>query len=776
MKYWLYENKRISGPLDAEALMRRPGFSPRSLVCPADRNGQTPGDWTSAAVVPDLIGGPSRPPAPPPTLVPHPPGFDSERVASELDGVRRALAALEMRLLRLDEVETRSSAKSASQQAAVQERLERLSDAIAAQDVKGEATDAALASCRATMDELRDAIDEANTHIENAVRNAIEQAGAAREVEAVRAHMEGALRDGLAGLHRLVRAAEVKLDSVAGKAGGLEAAHAAQKAELEAAARRIVAENDPTPTLKTLHERIERLSHSLSDAQSRVGDIEERRRLDAMALPKLEALCRSAETIEGRLLEVEGRPGSTGPLGERVGALSASLEAFSSSLDELKAGLARLEARAAEPQGPAPAALPDARALLDAFEARLRELESRPAAPAAAPAVSSPEPSPALVAKVDGLATGLVAVQKRFVDLESREARLNSLGATLEAIAAAQRDLKAGLERLEARQSQAAPPAVDPRLEGMAETLGTLRERLHKLETGARTSPAGEGSTPRRAWTAWAAGSAAAAALAGGFLMLRGPSPSPPREQVRSRFASQPAPSADDPETIPTPAPEPAAAPNAEPDPASAPPEAPAAVQRPAPATPAAVPSPALAPAVPEPAAPAAQPPIAAPAAPKPRRAKSPKTPGFSLLAPPAEPAPASATEPPSPAPAQPPRPKGRAGKLVYSAKAAPAVPGEVRLLEVRLRKDGVTLKLSEPLEPKAEFKADPPRLVLDFAKAPSDLPPKDLGGAPPQILQLRVREADKPARLLWVEIQLDKPASYKLESKGETIRVSFLP
>ncbi|MBI4425741.1 MAG: hypothetical protein HY554_18570, partial [Elusimicrobia bacterium] len=66
MKYWLYENRRISGPVEAEALARKPGFSARALVCPVDRSGQAPADWLPAKLVPELIAGPSAPPAPPP--------------------------------------------------------------------------------------------------------------------------------------------------------------------------------------------------------------------------------------------------------------------------------------------------------------------------------------------------------------------------------------------------------------------------------------------------------------------------------------------------------------------------------------------------------------------------------------------------------------------------------------------------------------------------------------------------------------------------------------
>lgn len=773
MKYWLYENKRITGPLDAEALMRRPGFGGRSLVCPADRTGQAPGDWAAASTVPELIGGPSRPPAPPVALAPDPPGFDSERVASEFEGLRRTVAALEMRLKQMEEAETRVLAKADSRQAGVDDRLEKLSDAIAAQDVRAEATDAALVACRASLNDLGDAVDEANTHIENAVRKVLEQAGASKEIEAVRTHIEGAVRDGLAGLHRLIRAAELKVDTVLARADGLEAAHAAQKSELEASLRNIIAESDPTKTMVALHERLDRLARALSETQTRIADAEERRRLGGPAFANADELDRSFEALggslhglegslkdlEGRVAELAARPDPASPLAAKVAELSSSLEELDSRLGEVKEGLSKLEARPAAgdakpstvpvPPGD-PGAVEATARDLDALAVRVSELERRPPPPPPAPAPAPPPADPGpLAAKVEGLATGLVAVQKRFVELEGREARLNSLGGRLEDLARGLEELRESIARLESKAPETARLSSDPRIEGLAKTLAALRDRLMRLEPALKPQPGAPApEPPRRApWLFAAGGSVTAAAALGVGLWLGrasaptapalAPQPVEPPASVASQAPAEPVAPAPVPEPVPVQA-------------APAPPAVPA--PEPPPMAPAPAKSGLLGPL--EPSAEAPRPPVAK------RRPKEQGDglPGFASPAP----------EPPRK------RTKTAGQKVVYSVKPAKVVPGEVQLVQAVLKKDGVVLKLSEPIEPKASFANDPPRLVLDFAKAPSDLPPKDLGGLAPHILQFRVRHADLPPRLLWVEVQLDKAGGYRLRTQGDTVIVSL--
>ncbi|MBI5202871.1 MAG: AMIN domain-containing protein, partial [Elusimicrobia bacterium] len=102
------------------------------------------------------------------------------------------------------------------------------------------------------------------------------------------------------------------------------------------------------------------------------------------------------------------------------------------------------------------------------------------------------------------------------------------------------------------------------------------------------------------------------------------------------------------------------------------------------------------------------------------------------------------------------------------------AVKGVPRLVKLTAKGNVVTLKLSEAAKPKVSYSPMPPRLLLDFSDAKSKLPPKDLGGSRPHITQVRARESDADSRLLWVEIQLDKTGTNRIETSGPTLKITF--
>ncbi|MBI4347966.1 MAG: AMIN domain-containing protein, partial [Elusimicrobia bacterium] len=131
--------------------------------------------------------------------------------------------------------------------------------------------------------------------------------------------------------------------------------------------------------------------------------------------------------------------------------------------------------------------------------------------------------------------------------------------------------------------------------------------------------------------------------------------------------------------------------------------------------------------------------------------------------------------------PAEPaPRPKRRRPAAAQPAPAAapepatPAIPGVGRLLKVTARRDSVLLTLSEAAKPKVSYSPTPPRLLLDFSDAKSKLPPRDIAGSRPNIPLIRVRESDADGRVLWVEIQLSKTATNRIDHEGASLRVRF--
>lgn len=83
MRYWVFQNFRVTGPFEVDALGRIAGFSPTTLVCPDLNSGMDAESWTRAGTVPELAAAlyPAlrraaakprvpvpEPPAPPPSL------------------------------------------------------------------------------------------------------------------------------------------------------------------------------------------------------------------------------------------------------------------------------------------------------------------------------------------------------------------------------------------------------------------------------------------------------------------------------------------------------------------------------------------------------------------------------------------------------------------------------------------------------------------------------------------------------------------------------------
>ncbi|MEK6543110.1 MAG: hypothetical protein AABZ44_01565 [Elusimicrobiota bacterium] len=56
MRYWIYLQGRVLGPLDAATIKDHPDFNPNALVCPEDQAGTDPGDWRPAAEISELGG------------------------------------------------------------------------------------------------------------------------------------------------------------------------------------------------------------------------------------------------------------------------------------------------------------------------------------------------------------------------------------------------------------------------------------------------------------------------------------------------------------------------------------------------------------------------------------------------------------------------------------------------------------------------------------------------------------------------------------------------
>ncbi|MDD5629366.1 MAG: hypothetical protein PHU21_09905, partial [Elusimicrobia bacterium] len=54
MKYWIFQNNEVCGPLEADDLAQMPGYSAETLVCPEGRKGTRMGDWQRAGMVPAL--------------------------------------------------------------------------------------------------------------------------------------------------------------------------------------------------------------------------------------------------------------------------------------------------------------------------------------------------------------------------------------------------------------------------------------------------------------------------------------------------------------------------------------------------------------------------------------------------------------------------------------------------------------------------------------------------------------------------------------------------
>src|SRR5207237_10800225 len=64
--YRVFQNYRIAGPFDAQAISEIDGFSPDSLVCPESSKGLQSADWRPARAMPDIAAVLKVKPAPAP--------------------------------------------------------------------------------------------------------------------------------------------------------------------------------------------------------------------------------------------------------------------------------------------------------------------------------------------------------------------------------------------------------------------------------------------------------------------------------------------------------------------------------------------------------------------------------------------------------------------------------------------------------------------------------------------------------------------------------------
>ncbi|MBI5202117.1 MAG: hypothetical protein HY925_11065, partial [Elusimicrobia bacterium] len=480
MKYWLYEKRRITGPLDAQILARRPGFGPGSLVCPAELSGQEPTDWIPAKSIPELVGAPGGPPAPPAA-----PRLDSELVGYELEGVRRAIAALEMRLRAVEDSSAKQDARASADAGALNTRLTQLSDAIAAQDVRGEAEDAALAACRGSIDQLSESLAKAEERIREISRESAAQLEGVNQARETSEQFNAALRDGLAGLHRLLRAAETRLETLDGRTQTIAAAQSAQKAHLEEAVRAVLTESAPSKELTELDSKVTAAERTLSDLAVKLSES----RL-------------SEDSLQNRVRAIEQRPDSPLALGRKV--------------DELATALARLPAE--------PASAEHLRPLADRLESLAHEL--------AAVQAKKPDIGPEVVAaakRAEEAVSALLALQGRLLELERRAASADKLAVRVSELEAAVRDSKTSEP-----DPFAKPDPSAERLAAIERNLAALTERLAQAELNpaarAELSPL-PGSTRVNSalrWLPWGVGAAGALAGATGVGMWLGLASVPP--------------------------------------------------------------------------------------------------------------------------------------------------------------------------------------------------------------------------------------------------------
>lgn len=99
MRYWVFQNFRVTGPFEADALGRIAGFSAITLVCPDRSSGMDAEDWLRAGSVPGLAAAldPSRrrAPTPPAVRVPEPPAPPATAHPSAFETLRERVRDLE---------------------------------------------------------------------------------------------------------------------------------------------------------------------------------------------------------------------------------------------------------------------------------------------------------------------------------------------------------------------------------------------------------------------------------------------------------------------------------------------------------------------------------------------------------------------------------------------------------------------------------------------------------------------------------------------------------
>ncbi|MBI4423013.1 MAG: AMIN domain-containing protein, partial [Elusimicrobia bacterium] len=279
---------------------------------------------------------------------------DEERAQADVEGLKRTLASLEMRLKMVEERDSGSDERASVELSAVKERLGALSEAVEAQDVQSEAIHAALAASRVSLDELREGLGQAEEKVLLLARELAAQVGESKALRETSRDAGAALRDNVAGLKRLLRAAEARLDALELRAGRTEAALQAQQAK----------PSDPAG-LATLAERLEQ---GLAELAARLGELERRPGPPELFPPRQEPPAPAAQA-PGR--ELEGRA-----------ALERSLAVLAERLDNAEAALERGASAAAESE----------RRQADRLEALTSELRSQ-RAPSERAADSSPAPA-----------------------------------------------------------------------------------------------------------------------------------------------------------------------------------------------------------------------------------------------------------------------------------------------------------------------------------------------------------------------------------------------
>ena len=110
MRYWLFKDYKIKGPLEIEALVVSEGLLPSNLVCPEITKGRQTWDWQAASAVPEVAEALRPKPSTPPLV---------ETLQRRLDAAEASSAELRQGLRSRDE----ELARLRSELEAVKERI-----------------------------------------------------------------------------------------------------------------------------------------------------------------------------------------------------------------------------------------------------------------------------------------------------------------------------------------------------------------------------------------------------------------------------------------------------------------------------------------------------------------------------------------------------------------------------------------------------------------------------------------------------------------------------